>query len=46
MPGGRKLIFSRLDIDQWISSNQMDQIKHNAEKSSNQIWAEIIGKNE
>lgn len=45
MPGGRKLIFSRFEIDQWISSNQVDQIRHNAEKSSNQIWAKIIEKN-
>ena len=42
IPGSRKLIFSRYDIDQWIgNSNGRDQNLKNAKKESNRIWDSV-----
>ena len=46
LPGSRRLIFYRNDIDQWIEGSSSEKTKQDAQKCSNEIWTEVLDKHE
>lgn len=45
IPGSRKLIFSKNEIDSWIESYSVDNEKKEAIETSDEIWTGILDKN-
>ena len=46
VPGGRKLIFKRQEIDKWIENGKTDNTQFYPTTISEEIWQGVLDKNE
>ena len=46
IPGGRKLIFKRIEIDKWIENGKTDNTQFFPKTISEEIWQGVLDKNE